>query len=57
MISEAIPFMEYDMHRQLMYKLRVMGMNAVFGMRLQLTVGKSLIVAVATGKSECEHVC
>ncbi|RKP23918.1 hypothetical protein SYNPS1DRAFT_23997, partial [Syncephalis pseudoplumigaleata] len=48
-ISEAIPFIEYDIHRQLVYKLRIQGMNAIFGIRIQLAIGDSLIVAVATG--------
>ncbi|KAI1310514.1 hypothetical protein EDD11_003719 [Mortierella claussenii] len=48
-VSDAIPFVEYDLHRQLMYKLKIHGLNAVFGLRFQLTVGDSLIVAVASG--------
>ncbi|KAG0293774.1 hypothetical protein BGZ98_002044 [Dissophora globulifera] len=48
-VSDAIPFVEYDLHRQLMYKLKIHGLNAVFGLRFQLTVGDSLIVAVACG--------
>ncbi|KAI9592149.1 hypothetical protein BDF19DRAFT_425641 [Syncephalis fuscata] len=48
-ISEAMPFIEYDIHRQLVYKLRIQGMNAIFGLRIELAIGDSLIVAVATG--------
>ncbi|KAJ3174916.1 hypothetical protein HDU87_006582 [Geranomyces variabilis] len=48
-ISEAIPFAQYDIHRQLMYKLRIYGLNAVFGLKLQFSVGESLMTAVATG--------
>jgi len=48
-VSDAIPFVEYDLHRQLMYKLKIHGLNAVFGLRFQLSVGDSLIVAVACG--------
>jgi hypothetical protein len=33
----------------LVYKLRIQGMNAVFGLRVQLAIGDALIVAVATG--------
>eukprot|EP01117_Protostelium_nocturnum_P002984 TRINITY_DN13914_c0_g1_i1.p1 TRINITY_DN13914_c0_g1~~TRINITY_DN13914_c0_g1_i1.p1 ORF type:complete len:944 (-),score=372.42 TRINITY_DN13914_c0_g1_i1:155-2986(-) len=47
-ISESLPFIEYNLHRQLMYKLRVMGMNAAFRIRMQLAIGDSLIVAIAT---------
>ncbi|KAF9918664.1 hypothetical protein BX616_006910 [Lobosporangium transversale] len=48
-VSDAIPFVEYDLHRQLMYKLKIHGLNAIFGLRFQLTIGDSLIVAVASG--------
>ncbi|GJJ78451.1 hypothetical protein EMPS_10810 [Entomortierella parvispora] len=48
-VSDAIPFVEYDLHRQLMYKLKIHGLNAIFGLRFQLTVGDTLIVAVACG--------
>ncbi len=48
LVSEAIPFLEYDLHRQLMYKLRVMGMNAAFALRWQLTIGENMIIGVAT---------
>ncbi|RKP15493.1 hypothetical protein BJ684DRAFT_18196 [Piptocephalis cylindrospora] len=48
-VSEALPFVEYDIHRQLMLKLHILGMNAVFGLRFQLTIGHDLLMAVATG--------
>lgn len=37
-VSQALPFLEYELHRQLMLKLRVAGMNAVFSLRSQLQV-------------------
>ncbi|KAJ2376737.1 hypothetical protein IW150_001803 [Coemansia sp. RSA 2607] len=48
-ISEALPFIHYDVHRQLLYKLSVHGMNAVFGLKYQFSVGADMIIAVATG--------
>ncbi|KAJ3333792.1 hypothetical protein HDU76_003606 [Blyttiomyces sp. JEL0837] len=48
-VSEAMPFAQYDIHRQLMFKLRIYGLNAVFGLKLQFAVGEALITAVATG--------
>ncbi|KAG5462119.1 MAG: hypothetical protein BJ554DRAFT_5585, partial [Olpidium bornovanus] len=48
-VSDALPFVEYDIHRQLLYKLRIQGMNAIFGLRINITVGDTLIVAVASG--------
>jgi hypothetical protein len=47
-VSESLPFLEYELHRQLIYKLRVMGMNAAFGLRMQLVVGDNLLVGVST---------
>jgi uncharacterized protein YbjQ (UPF0145 family) len=48
-VSDPIPFLEYDIHRQLMYKLRVYGCNAIFGLKLQITIGDTLISASASG--------
>ena len=35
-ISSALPFVEYDLHRQLLYRLRISGLNSVFGLRYRL---------------------
>lgn len=48
-ISESIPFIHYDIHRQLMYKLRIYGLNAIFGLKIQISLGESMLTAVATG--------
>ncbi|OAJ36509.1 hypothetical protein BDV3_001140 [Batrachochytrium dendrobatidis] len=48
-ISESIPFAQYDLHRQLMYKLRMYGLNAIFGLHIQISIGENLMTAVATG--------
>jgi hypothetical protein len=48
-ISSAMPFVEYDLHRQLLYKLRLRGYNAIFGLRYSIAVSASAIVAVASG--------
>lgn len=48
-VGEILPFIEYDIHRQLLYKLRIQGLNAIFGLQIQLAIGESLIVAVASG--------
>ncbi|KAI9145612.1 hypothetical protein BKA69DRAFT_1048633 [Paraphysoderma sedebokerense] len=48
-VSDAIPFTEFDIHRQLMYKLRLHGMNSLFGLKFKMTVGEDLIVCVASG--------
>ena len=48
-VSEALPFIEYEIHRQLLNKLKVKGMNAMFGVRMKLSVADRAIVGVATG--------
>ncbi|KAI9208468.1 uncharacterized protein BJ171DRAFT_207984 [Polychytrium aggregatum] len=48
-ISESLPFAQYDIHRQLMYKLRIYGLNAIFGLKIEFTVGESLMTATARG--------
>lgn len=49
LLSEIIPFLEYDLHKQLVYKMRVLGMNACFALRTQLCVGDNAIVGVLQG--------
>ncbi|KJE97542.1 hypothetical protein CAOG_07382 [Capsaspora owczarzaki ATCC 30864] len=48
LLGEATPFIEYELHRQLLYKLKLKGLNALFALKTQITVGESLIVGVAT---------
>eukprot|EP01135_Chromosphaera_perkinsii_P005613 Nk52_evm27s355 gene=Nk52_evmTU27s355 len=48
-VSESVPFLEYDLHRQLMNKLKVKGMNAIFGLNIQVSVGETLLTGVASG--------
>lgn len=48
-ISDGLPFMEYELHRQLICKLKVKGFNALFGLKTTLAVGERLMALVATG--------
>ncbi|KAJ3198741.1 hypothetical protein HDU82_001069 [Entophlyctis luteolus] len=48
-VSESMPFAQYDIHRQLLFKLRIHGLNAIFGLKIQYSFGESLMTAVATG--------
>lgn len=48
-LSEAIPFIQYDLLRQLLYKLRLYTLNAVFGLKFQIKLGESFLIALATG--------
>lgn len=54
-VSDAIPFIEYDLHRQLLYKMRLKGFNALFDFTIRLYVGESFVVAVATGTGYFLH--
>uniref|UniRef100_A0A8B9GIU4 C2 domain-containing protein 5 n=1 Tax=Amazona collaria TaxID=241587 RepID=A0A8B9GIU4_9PSIT len=46
-ISNLLPFMEYEVHTQLMNKLKLRGMNALFGLRIQITVGENMLMGLA----------
>ncbi|XP_059489511.1 C2 domain-containing protein 5 isoform X3 [Neocloeon triangulifer] len=48
-ISDSLPFLEYDMYSAIINKLRVKGMNAVFNLRVSVTVGDRLLVGIASG--------
>lgn len=48
-ISDALPFIEYEIHRQLINKLKVKGMNAIFGLKMTLTLSDRVMVATALG--------
>ncbi|XP_055990646.1 C2 domain-containing protein 5 isoform X14 [Sorex fumeus] len=47
-ISNLLPFMEYEVHTQLMNKLKLKGMNALFGLRVQITVGENMLMGLAS---------
>ncbi|XP_078409745.1 C2 domain-containing protein 5 isoform X6 [Cetorhinus maximus] len=47
-ISNLLPFMEYELHTQLMNKLKLRGMNALFGLRIQITVGENMLMGLAS---------
>lgn len=48
-ISDLLPFLEYELHSMLYNKLRVKGMNAIFGLKTQVSIGEKLMVAMAVG--------
>jgi uncharacterized protein YbjQ (UPF0145 family) len=47
-VSEILPFLELEVHRQLLHKLRVIGYNAIFHLRMDLALGEEFVIAVAT---------
>ncbi|CAG9855251.1 unnamed protein product [Phyllotreta striolata] len=48
-ISDGLPFLEYELHRLLVNKLKIKGMNAIFGLKFGISVGERLIIATANG--------
>lgn len=46
-VSEVLPFVEYDLQRQIILKLKVLGLNAVFGYNCQIEIGNDVVVATA----------
>ncbi|XP_050991030.1 C2 domain-containing protein 5 isoform X5 [Labeo rohita] len=47
-ISNLLPFLEYELHTQLMNKLKLRGMNALFGLRIQISVGETMLLGLAS---------
>jgi hypothetical protein len=46
-VSEVLPFVEYDLQRQIILKLKVLGMNSAFGYTCQIELGADVVVATA----------
>ncbi|XP_062861300.1 C2 domain-containing protein 5 isoform X2 [Trichomycterus rosablanca] len=47
-ISNMLPFLEYELHTQLMNKLKLRSMNALFGLRIQISVGENMLLGLAS---------
>ncbi|XP_035859617.1 C2 domain-containing protein 5 isoform X7 [Sander lucioperca] len=47
-ISNLLPFMEYELHTQLMNKLKLRSMNALFGLHIQISVGENMLLGLAS---------
>jgi hypothetical protein len=48
-VGDALPFIEYEVMRQLSHKMRLHGCNAIFNLRFVVTVSDTLVTGVATG--------
>lgn len=48
-ISDGLPFLEYELHRFLINKLKVKGMNAIFGLKVRISIGERMLIGIATG--------
>ncbi|KAF4091882.1 hypothetical protein AMELA_G00042050 [Ameiurus melas] len=47
-ISNLLPFLEYELHTQLMNKLKLRSMNALFGLHIQISVGENMLLGLAS---------
>ncbi|XP_072292115.1 C2 domain-containing protein 5 isoform X4 [Eucyclogobius newberryi] len=47
-ISNLLPFMEYELHTQLMNKLKLRSMNALFSLHIQISVGENMLLGLAS---------
>lgn len=58
-ISAVIPLLEYDLYRQIIFKMKIVGVNACFGLNIQINLGSNMITAVATGTavSLIDYLC
>lgn len=59
-ISNLLPFIEYELHTQLMNKLKLRCMNALFGLHIQISVGENMLLGLAVGyqlESVTGHMC
>ncbi|XP_021704770.1 C2 domain-containing protein 5 [Aedes aegypti] len=48
-MSDALPFLEIELHKLLINKLKMKGMNAIFGLKTSVAVGERMMALVATG--------
>lgn len=48
-ISDGLPFLEYELHRLMINKLKIKGMNAIFGLKIRISIGEKMLVGIATG--------
>lgn len=46
-ISDNLPFIEYELHRQLLGKLKLKGMNMLYGLKVHISIGENLLVGMA----------
>ncbi|XP_075735822.1 C2 domain-containing protein 5 isoform X3 [Rhipicephalus microplus] len=48
-ISDSLPFLEIELHRQIQTKLKLKNLNGIFGLKVQVAIGERLIAGIATG--------
>lgn len=48
-IGDALPFLEYELHRQLLTKLKFKGLNCLFNLNIDISIGENMLTGIATG--------
>lgn len=48
-LSNMLPFIEYDLHKQMLHKMRIYHVNAIFNVTYDIAVNDLYIIATATG--------
>ena len=48
-VSQALPFIEFALHKQLLFNLRLQQMNACFSLRVSIVIGPDAIIGTLTG--------
>ncbi|XP_023934542.1 C2 domain-containing protein 5 isoform X2 [Bicyclus anynana] len=48
-LSDQLPFLEYELHKLLLAKLRMQGANAIFSLETQIAIGERCVMALASG--------
>ncbi|XP_041982625.1 uncharacterized protein LOC121735769 isoform X1 [Aricia agestis] len=48
-LSDQLPFLEYELHKLLLAKLRMQGANALFSLQTQVAIGERCVMALASG--------
>jgi len=56
LMLQSLPFVEYELHKQLVNKLKIKGMNSLFRLKIQISVGVTQLVAVAVSQHTHTHV-
>ncbi|SCU66606.1 putative C2 domain protein [Trypanosoma equiperdum] len=52
-VSQALPYIEYSLHKQLLFNLKFQKLNAVFGIRITLSISHDTIIGTLTGTGCC----
>lgn len=48
-VSQALPYIEYSLHKQLLFHLKLNSLNAVFGIRVTICILSDTIIGTLTG--------